>query len=200
MVLLSCFGGGYAQSYGEKAQNKATGAYNESGRMEMPTIPTVYEMTDEVRNKLNLDHTLFDKVYQAYDKFNNAIFGSDKSSSGMGEGGPGGRGGMRGGPGGGMGGPGGMGAPGGGMQGGPGGMGGGPMGNDMRANKSQQKEKAPKELSEKELKKRQQKIEKQEQNLAKKMSQILKDEAKYQQWLKIREQQLKRMFPHQPGE
>jgi Skp family chaperone for outer membrane proteins len=82
--------------------------------------------------------------------------------------------------------------------GGPGGMGGAPVNGDFQSGKSQQKEKTPKELSEKELKKRQEKIEKQEQNLAKKMAKILKDDAKYKQWLEIRKQQIKRLFPPQP--
>lgn len=196
IVLLSSISGIYAQNANGSQQYNTEFNDQQRGDFGLNTVPTVYEMTDEVRNILGLDHNQFDKVYQAYDKFNTAIFGSSTTSDnrmGM----PGGRpGGMHGG------GPGGMGGPGGGMQGGAPGMQGGPGMNgapmkemDNQISKNQSKEKGPKPLSEKEIKKRQQKIDKQEQALAKKMAKILNDDTKYQQWLEIRHKQTERLFP-----
>ncbi|MDE6648388.1 MAG: hypothetical protein K2K45_00475 [Muribaculaceae bacterium] len=36
---------------------------------------STYEQADEVRKQLNLDHSQFEKVYSAYDKYNKAVFG-----------------------------------------------------------------------------------------------------------------------------
>lgn len=42
---------------------------------------STYEQVDDVRKQLNLDHSQFEKVYAAYDKYNKAIFGN--KSNGM---------------------------------------------------------------------------------------------------------------------
>lgn len=42
---------------------------------------STYEQADEVRKQLNLDHSQFEKVYSAYEKYNNAVFGNQ--SNGM---------------------------------------------------------------------------------------------------------------------
>ena len=36
---------------------------------------STYEMVDEMRKELNLDHDQFEKVYSAYDKYNKTVFG-----------------------------------------------------------------------------------------------------------------------------
>jgi hypothetical protein len=137
-----------------------------------------------------LDHSQFDKVYTAYDKYNKALFGDNSQSGaprgGMGGpgGGPGGRGGM-GGPGGGPGG-GGFGGPGGGGFGGPGGA---PGGNNMERPSNKSNDKFDVEKYEKN------KV-KQEEKLCKSMKKLFKKTPElYEGWLEIRSQQLERMTP-----
>jgi hypothetical protein len=161
--------------------------------------PSTYDQTTALRQQLSLTDKQFDKVYQAYSKYNKAVFGEEFESSssspfggGMPSGGPGG--GM-GGPGGGMGGPGGgMGGPGGGMGGPGGGMGGPGMGGgrpDMGSSSSSSahKDGGPKQLSEKEIAKLQKTITKQEEKLQKSMKKILKSDDLYNQWLTIRQKE-----------
>jgi hypothetical protein len=167
---------------------------------------SVYDQADEIRNRFGLDYKQFDKVYSAYNKFNTAIFGDETSSSAMGGGMPGrmgGPGGGMGGPGGGMGGPGGgMGGPGGGMGGPGGGMGGpgGGMGTRPDFSASSNRPKVAQPMTEKELQKRQKKITKQEEKLEKSMRKVLTDESQYHEWLKMRQEQLKHVFPAPPAE
>ncbi|MDE7346028.1 MAG: hypothetical protein K2N48_04705 [Muribaculaceae bacterium] len=52
---------------------------------------STYEQADEVRKQLNLDHSQFEKVYSAYDKYNKAIFGSQSDGMTMPAPPPGGR-------------------------------------------------------------------------------------------------------------
>jgi hypothetical protein len=178
-----------------------------NNRPEMPqqqTTVTVYDQVDDIRNQLGLDTKQFDKVYQAYNKFQTAVFGSSSSSSSMpmmggrpgggpGQGGPGGmQGGGR--PPQGGGGPGGMG-----MGDFSGGGPGGAPGSNMSSSNNSNKNSAPKPPTEEEIKKQQQKIEKQEQKLEKSMKKILKDDATYNKWYKIRQQQKQSMFPPMMG-
>jgi hypothetical protein len=150
---------------------------------------SVYDQADEIRNRFGLDYKQFDKVYSAYNKFNTAIFGDETSSSAMG----GGRPSRMGGPGGGMGGPGGG-------MGGPGGGPGGGMGNRPDFSASSNRPKVAQPMTEKELQKRQKKITKQEEKLEKSMRKVLTDESQYHEWLKMRQEQLKHVFPVPPAE
>lgn len=159
--------------------------------------PTVFELVDEVRDSIGLDTKEFDKVYSAYDKYNKKVFGEDSPMAGIGQmphgRRPGGRPGM-GGPGGGMG----MGGPGGGM--GRGGMGRGGMGmppsgmNGQGFDMSKLPKKEPIDWDKFEKTKR-----KEEEKLCKNIKKVFKKNPdKYVQWLAIRDQQLKRMFPQRP--
>jgi hypothetical protein len=200
---------GYAQQHGEPQGQAA-----ERGH-EMPaTRPSTFEQVDHIRKELGLTQKQFDKVYSAYSKYNKAVYG-DEPFSGMGGGMPqGGRGGMgdpvgggMGGPGGGgMGGPsgGGMGGPGGGGMGGPGGGGmGGPGGGfgggrpeGMSSNSGSNK--APKEMTEKELEKRRKKLEKQEQKLEKSMRKALNSDDLFGRWQEMHEKQKPHGGPGMP--
>ena len=40
---------------------------------------STYEQVDEVRKQMNLDHSQFEKVYSAYEKYNKAVFGNQSS-------------------------------------------------------------------------------------------------------------------------
>jgi hypothetical protein len=173
----------------------------------MPMRPrerkTVYEQVDELRNKFGLNSKQFDKTYSAYDKFHKAIFGDDSSTMVMGGGMPGGGGmggpgggGMGGPGGGGMGGPGGggMGGPGGGGMGGPGGGGmGGPGGMGGRPNFSatSPRNKMQEPMTEKDMQKLQKKIAKQEEKLEKSMRKVLTDDDQYNEWLAMRQEELR---------
>ncbi len=44
---------------------------------------SAYEQADEVRKQLNLDHSQFEKVYAAYEKYNNAVFGNQSNGAMM---------------------------------------------------------------------------------------------------------------------
>ncbi len=182
-----------AQTPADKADNDQRPPQQQQQGPRPMSRPSTYQQVDDVRNKLGLDHNQFDKVYQAYNKYNNAIYGDESSSSqsfggGRPQGGPGGGG--PGGPGGGgMGGPGGggMGGPGGGM--GPGGGGQPPQGGGMAPSASASQPKMePK--NEKEMEKLRKKMDKQEQKLQKTMRKVLGSDELYDRWLKIRQQQL----------
>ncbi len=157
--------------------------------------PTTFEMVDGVRNALKLDHKEFDKVYSAYQKYNKSVFGDENTMSIGGMGGPGA--GPRGG-GGGMGRPGGMGGPGGGGPGGmgrPGGMGGpgggGPGGDFSRDNDRNNKNFNPEKFEKTKTKA--------EEKMCKSIKKIFKKEPeKYQLWTKLRDEQLKQLFPEPP--
>jgi hypothetical protein len=176
---------GYAQQHGEPQGQAA-----ERGH-EMPaTRPSTFEQVDHIRKELGLTQKQFDKVYSAYSKYNKAVYG-DEPFSGMGGGMPqGGRGGM-GGPGGG-----GMGGPGGGGMGGPGGGFGGGRPEGMSSNSGSNK--APKEMTEKELEKRRKKLEKQEQKLEKSMRKALNSDDLFGRWQEMHEKQKPHGGPGMP--
>lgn len=155
--------------------------------------PSAFDLTNQVKNDLGLDQKQFEKIRSAYEKYNNTVFGNDAGPN-LPAGGPGMKGG--GGPGGRPGGgPGGMGGPGGGK--GPGGMGGRPGGQggapyDMKANNKP----ADKDFDPAKFEKTKTKA---EDKLCKTVKKVLKKEpAKYNKWLEIRNQQLKRLFPQPP--
>jgi hypothetical protein len=193
----------YAQQQGEPQGQAA-----ERGHEKPASRPSTFDQVDHIRKELGLTQKQFEKVYSAYSKYNKAVYG-DEPFSGMGGGMPqGGRGGM-GGPGGGMGGPGGgMGGPGGGMggpgggMGGPGGGMGGPGGGfgggrpeGMSSNTGN---KAPKEMTEKELEKRRKKLEKQEQKLEKSMRKALNSDDLFGRWQEMHEKQKPHGGPGMP--
>jgi hypothetical protein len=168
----------------------------------MPERKSSFEQADYLRGKFGLTDKQFSKVYDAYTKYNKAVFGGEPFSSsssrgsmggpqGRPQGGPGGGGPMGGGPGGGgMGGPGGMG-------GGPqGGMGGGPQGGPRgeQGMAPQGGQDAPKQLSEKDIEKRMKNMAKQEEKLAKSMKKVLVTDELYNEWLEYHESQR----PHKP--
>lgn len=139
-----------------------------------------YRQVDEVRNELGLDHKQFDKVYNAYNKYNEAVFATMAPSP---MGGPHEGGGVRpkGGPGSGPGAP---------------GMGGGrpPMGNpDMIG--MHPRGQSPKKIDSEKMEKI--KVT-QEEKLRKSMKKILRTETLYKKWLSIREAQLTRNIPKGP--
>lgn len=51
--------------------------------MGMPKVPSTYDQVDGMRKELNLDHSQFEKVYSAYDKYNKAVFGDKSLEMGM---------------------------------------------------------------------------------------------------------------------
>ena len=149
-----------------------------------PARPTTYELVDEVRNALGLDHKEFDKVYSAYEKYSKSVFGDESAAQPpRPEGRPGG------GPGG-FGGPGGGGRP---PQGGPGGPGGRPgqgfggqrpQGGNQQAVDVEKFEKTKTKAEEK---------------LCKAMKKLFKkDTDKYNKWYELRQRQLEKMFRPQP--
>jgi hypothetical protein len=163
--------------------------------------PSTYDQACYVRDHLGLSQDQFFKIYEAYAKYNKAVFGEEPSANaGFGgqpqgnrpAGGPGGGpGGPGGGPGGGMGGPGG---------GGPGGHGGpGQMG-DPRGGMSSASthHKAPKALSEKDIQKLHKTMEKQEKKLCKTMKKVLGNSDLYDSWLELRAHQMPQAMPPAP--
>lgn len=148
-------------------------------RPQRQTRPSTYNQVDEVRNKLGLSHEQFNKVYNAYSKYNKAIYGDDSSASS----------GMNGRPQGMGGGPGGMG-------GGPSGMGGGPQGG-MNAPQRRQEDKP---MSEKDIEKMHKKMQKQEEKLNKSMRKVLSSDQLYEQWLGIRQTQIPHFGEEMPPE
>ncbi|MDE6478833.1 MAG: hypothetical protein K2L45_01080 [Muribaculaceae bacterium] len=159
---------------------------------------STYEQVDEIRKQLNLDHSQFEKVYSAYDKYNKAIFGNQ--SNGMTRAVPptGGR------PGGSMGNRPGNGGPGNGP-----GFGGGHHGGHQgghpdfngqrhgRPGNDNPKEPSPKP---EDIKKMEKNRAKQEEKLVKSMQKIFKkDPAAFSKWQTIRNEQLKMMFRMPPA-
>lgn len=145
---------------------------------QMPKIqrPSTFDLADEARNEIGLEHKEFDKVYAAYHKFIKKVFGDDSNTGAprepmhMGRGhGPGPR-------------------PGGGMP--PHGMGAPDENFSKRATAPDQKQR-PKDI-EKLEKTRKSENEK----LLKNMKKIFKkNPSKYTQWLGIWEKQQDRLFP-----
>ena len=152
--------------------------------LQAPHQPSTFEQVQEIGEAIGLEQKEFDKVYSAYAKFNKKLFGDESGAQSKPEsmrgdmrrgGGPG----RPGGPQGGMG-------PGGRGPGGPGGMPPGEMNGRDR-----QPQKKPVDLEKLEKEKT-----KQEQKLEKSMQKIFKNSpGKYDQWLKIRYTQLRRIFP-----
>lgn len=157
----------------------------------MPQPKSTYELADEVRNKLNLDHSQFEKVYSAYEKYNKAVFGAQSNGMGMHTpplgsrpGGPGNH-------------------PEGGMPGGPGFGGGRPGGhpdfNGPRPKHSGNNGFKGKEPKHEDFQKMEKKRAKQEEKLMKSMHKIFKkDPSAFAKWQTIREEQLKHMLPMPP--
>lgn len=160
--------------------------------------PSTYEQVDEVRKQLNLDHSQFEKVYSAYEKYNKAIFGNQSNSIAMPTPPAGGR------PGGPMGNRPGNGGPGNGT-----GFGGerpgrpqgghpdfkgqhpGRPGNDKPNGMGPKPE---------DIQKMEKKRAKQEEKLVKSMQKIFKkDPVAFSRWQAIRNEQLKRMFKLPPA-
>ncbi|MBD5356043.1 MAG: hypothetical protein HDR88_03420 [Bacteroides sp.] len=126
-----------------------------------------YRQVNEVRQELGLDHKQFDKVYDAYNKYNETVFGSIDQprlappSKDMGR-------------------PGDHGGPGHDMGGGRPPMGGPGMG--MPPSEKNSKKWNPEKIEKTKIK--------QEEKLRKSMKKILKTQDLYDRWLKIRERQL----------
>ena len=161
----------------------------------MPQPLSTYELADEVRVKLNLDHSQFEKVYSAYEKYNKSVFGDQYSGMNMPAHPAGGRPGVRGNhPSGAM------------PEGGPGfGSGqpgrhpdingqhpGKPDNHDFNINNKGHK---PEDLQIMEKKRT-----KQEEKLVKSMQKIFKkDPSAFSRWQTIRKEQLKRLFQMPPA-
>lgn len=166
--------------------------------MGMPPKST-YEQVDEVRKQLNLDHSQFEKVYSAYEKFNKAVFGNQSNSMGMptppAGGYPGGPMGNR---------PGNGGRPGGdpGFGGGhPGGHPGGGHPDFNGPRPGQHDKDNPNRVGPKpeDIQKMEKKRAKQEEKLVKSMQKLFKkDPVAFSKWQSIRNEQLKRMFSLPP--
>lgn len=155
---------------------------------------STYEMADEVRKELKLDHKQFEKVYSAYEKYNKAIFGDvDKNASRPTppSGGPGGghRGGGPGMP------PGGGGRP---------DFGGGPSGSHhgfdgQRPGKPGNDSKDIKPMKPEDIEKMEKKRAKQEEKLVKEIKKVFKkDPEAFAKWQVIRNRQLKQQAPMPP--
>lgn len=158
--------------------------------MEMPQPPSTYDLVDGMRKELNLDHSQFEKVYAAYDKYNKAVFG-DKTSGRpqppvSGRPAPGNQHGS--------------GHPG----GGPGFGGGGPAGHPgLKGSRPEHpgndavKGNVPAPAD---IQKMEKKRAKQEEKLVKSMKKIFKkDPVTFERWLQIRSEQLKGMFRMPPA-
>lgn len=138
--------------------------------------PTTYEQVDMLRNELGLTHDQFDKVYKAYKKYNDAVFGEERVRPNGGQGRPSGPGGP--------GGPGGMGGRRGGGPGHPGGFGRGEGGPQHREAKKVDIKKLEKEKA------------KQEEKLTKSMKKVFKKDAGlFERWQHYRSEELRRLFP-----
>lgn len=159
---------------------------------------STYDQVDEVRKQLNLDHSQFEKVYSAYEKYNKAVFGNQSNGMGMPVP-PGGH------PGGTMGNPPGNG----GRPGNGSGFGGGhprgyPGGGhpDFNGQRPGQHDKDnPNRLGPNpdDIQKMEKKRAKQEEKLVKSMQKLFKkDPAAFFKWQAIRNEQLKRMFSLPP--
>lgn len=160
---------------------------------------STYEQADEVRKLLNLDHQQFEKVYSAYEKYNNAIFGNQSNGMKMpappAGGYPGGPMGNR---------PGNGGRPGNGPGFGGGHPGGQPGGghpdfNGQRPGRPGNDNSNGVGPKPEDIKKMEKKRAKQEEKLVKSMQKIFKkDPIAFSKWQEIRNQQLKRMLPQPP--
>lgn len=180
----------YAQEASEIQDEKVVNTQERGFRPRMKR-PTTYEQVDSMRHVLNLDHDQFDKVYSAYEKYNNAVFGENKNRGGGGrpEGPNGGGRGM--GPRGGGGRPDGMVGRGPGMRGG---------GNGEAANMDGNSE-ARRPNREVDMKKMEETRTKQEETLTKSMQKIFKKSPEqFELWQTIRKQQLEEMFPTPPAQ
>lgn len=159
---------------------------------------STYEQADEVRKQLNLDHSQFEKVYSAYEKYNNAVFGNQSNGMMMpppAGGHPGGSMGNR---------PGNGGRPGNGP-----GFGGGHPGGHPGGGHSDFKGQRPGRPGNdnpngvgpkpEDIQKMEKKRTKQEEKLVKSMQKIFKkDPTAFSKWQDIRNEQLKRMFKLPP--
>lgn len=157
---------------------------------------STYEQVDEVRKELNLDHSQFEKVYSAYEKYNKAVFGNQSNGMGMPTPPAGGR------PGGPMGNrPGNGGGPGNGPGFGGGHPGGGhPDFNGQRPGRPGNDNPNGIRPKPEDIQKMEKKRAKQEEKLVKSMQKIFKkDPMAFSKWQEIRNNQLKRMF-HLPPE
>lgn len=186
-----------SSAFGQEAQQMQPMPQEQQPAPPQGGRPSTYEQADAIRKEFSLTDKQFTKVYDAYSKFNKAVFGEEfptavgSCSSAMQRPQGGSQGGGR--PGG-MGGGGMMGGPGGGGMGGPGGGGMGmgmPGGGEMPQGEAGQQQqptqrparvKADKPLTEKEMAKRQKALEKQEKKLCKSMRKILGSDELYQRW------------------
>lgn len=144
-----------------------------------PTATITFQQVDELRNRLGLNPKEFDKVYQAYSKYNDAVFGAMQPQRPARPNGNMHRPGNHGGP-----------------QGhGPNFGGRPPRGEHHDANPQRHHQMDPKKLE---------KIKaKQEDKLRKSMKKILKNPHRFDKWLSLRAHQLHQMqhdnHPHKPG-
>ena len=154
---------------------------------------SIYDQVDEVRKQLNLDHSQFEKVYSAYEKYNKAVFGNQ--SNGML---PPPTSGRRGGP---MGPPPGNGSrPGDGAGFGANHSGGHPDFNGQRPGRSGNDNTNGIGPKPDDIRKMEKIRAKQEEKLVKSMQKIFKkNPASFSKWQTIRSEQLKRMFRLPPN-
>lgn len=159
---------------------------------------STYEQADEVRKQLNLDHSQFEKVYSAYEKYNNAVFGNQAKGMTMPAPPAGGR------PGAPMGNRPGNGGPGNGP-GFDGGHPGRPQGahpdfNGQRPGRPGNDNPSGIGPKSEDIQKIEKKRAKQEEKLVKSMQKIFKKEpGTFTKWRTIRSEQLKRMFRLPPA-
>ncbi len=156
---------------------------------------STYEQADDVRKQLNLDHSQFEKVYSAYEKYNKAVFGDQSNGMTMPAPPAGGR------PGGHMGNPPGNGGRPGNGPGFNGGRHGAPHGEHPDF-KGQRPDRPGNDAHNgigpkpEDFQKMEKKRAKQEEKLVKSMQKLFKkDPAIFSKWQAIRNEQLKRMFP-----
>ncbi|MDE6638318.1 MAG: hypothetical protein K2K32_08815 [Muribaculaceae bacterium] len=165
----------------------------------MGTPPqSTYDQVDEVRKQLNLDHSQFEKVYSAYEKYNKAVFGNQTTGMTMPAPPAGGR------PGGGMGNRPGNGGPGNGPGFGEGHPGrpqsGHPNFNGQRPGRPGNTPPNGVGPKPEEIQKMEKMRAQQEERLVKSMQKIFKkDPAAFSKWQAIRSEQLKRMFQLPPA-
>lgn len=158
---------------------------------------STYEQVDEVRKQLNLNHSQFEKVYSAYEKYNKAVFGNQANvltrpapPTGARPGGAMGHGPGNGGPGNGPG-------FGGGPAGGP--RGGHPDFNGQRPGRPGNDKSNGIGPKPEDIRKMEKTRAKQEEKLVKSIQKIFKkDPAAFSKWQVIRNGQLKRMFELPP--
>lgn len=155
---------------------------------------STYEQVDEVRKQLNLDHSQFEKVYAAYDKYNKAIFGNQSNGMTMPAPPAGGR------PGGHMGNRPANEGPGNGHGFGGGHPGGHPDFNGQRPGRPGNDNSNGFGPKLEDIPKMDKKRTKQEEKLVKSMQKIFKkDPTAFSKWQTIRKEQLKRMFQLPPA-